>query len=55
MKRRVSALTKHVAGTVDLASAGLGFALVGIVIATLAFGLAPSALALGLLALLVVD
>lgn len=52
---RVGALARRISGAVDVPSAGLGFALVGIVIAILVFGVAPTALALGLLALLVVD
>jgi len=48
-------LVKRIAGAIDVPAAGLGFALVAMVIAVLTLGVAPTALALGLLALFVVD
>jgi hypothetical protein len=48
-------LAKRIAGAVDLPAAGLGFGLVALIAAVALLGVAPTALALGLLALLAVD
>jgi hypothetical protein len=48
-------LVKRLSGAVDIPNAGLAFALVAVVIAVLVFGLAPTAIGFGLLALLVVE
>ena len=48
-------LVRRISSAIDVRSAGLGFALIAIVIAVLVFGVAPMALGLGLAALLVVD
>ncbi len=53
MNRR--ALTKRLSGAVDVPSVGLGFALVAIAIVVLTLGIAPTAVGVGLIALLVVD
>lgn len=54
-RRPPVALAKRLAAELDVQSAGLAFALVGMIAAVVLFGLAPTALALGLLALLVVE
>ena len=46
---------KRSTSELDVRHVGLGFAVVAALICVLAFGLAPTALAIGLLALLVVD
>jgi hypothetical protein len=48
-------LARRLASSIEVRSAGLGFALLGVVIAVVLFGLAPTTLGLGLVALLVVD
>ena len=48
-------LAKRIAGAVDVPSAGLGVGLVALFVFVALVGVAPTALTLGLLALLVVD
>ena len=48
-------LVKRIAGELDVRQTGLAFALLAALVAVAVFGLAPTALALGLLALLVVE
>ncbi|PRQ07022.1 hypothetical protein [Enhygromyxa salina] len=48
-------LAKLIGSAIDTPSVGLGFGLVGVVIAVLVFGTAPVVVGVGLLALLVVD
>lgn len=48
-------LVKRLAGAIDLPSAGLGFAVVALVILVLTLGVAPTALAIGLLTLFLID
>lgn len=48
-------LARRLAGNIEVRSAGLGLALLGLLVAILLFGVAPTALGLGLAALLVVD
>jgi hypothetical protein len=48
-------LVKRVAGTLDVRDVGLGFGLIAVVIVVLTLGVIPTALAIGLLALLSVD
>ena len=52
---RARALAKRIAGKLDVQASGLAFAVVAVVICVTVFGLAPTTLALGLLALLVVE
>ena len=52
MKR---ALVRRVAGELEPQTVGLGFALVAIVVALWAFGVGPTVIGVGLLALLVAD
>ncbi|MCA9691139.1 MAG: hypothetical protein KC636_16160 [Myxococcales bacterium] len=52
---RRDSLAKRVCADLDVAHVGLGFAAVAVVIAVLVFGLTPTALALGLLAVLAID
>lgn len=54
-RRPSVALAKRLAAELDVQSAGIAFALLGVLVAVLAFGLAPTGIALGLLALLVVE
>lgn len=49
------ALARRIAGAIDVRSFGLGFALVAIVVAVLVFGIAPTAIGIGLAALLLVE
>ena len=48
-------LVKRVAGALDVPTVGLGFGLVAVVASVVVFGVAPVAVAAGLLALLVVE
>jgi hypothetical protein len=48
-------LAKRIAGSLDVRDAGLGLGLVATVILVLTIGVAPTVLAIGLLALLVID
>lgn len=48
-------LVKRLAGAIDVPSAGLGFAVVALVILVLTVGVAPTALAIGLLTLVLID
>jgi hypothetical protein len=52
MNRSESDLVKRIAGAIDV---GLGFGLVALVIVVLTLGVLPTAVAIGLLALLVID
>ena len=54
-RRPPVALAKRLAAELDVQSAGIAFALLGVLVAVLVFGLAPTGIALGLLALLVVE
>ena len=54
-RRPPVALAKRLAAELDVQSAGIAFALLGVLVAMLVFGLAPTGIALGLLALLVVE
>ncbi|MFO7564191.1 MAG: hypothetical protein R6X02_16210 [Enhygromyxa sp.] len=48
-------LVRRIAGTIDVRDAGLGLGLVALVVLVLGFGVVPTAIAIGLLALLVID
>lgn len=48
-------LVKRIAGAIDVRSTGLGFAVVALVICVLTLGVAPTALAIGLLTLFLID
>jgi hypothetical protein len=55
MKRERGGLAKPIANSLDVRTVGFGFATVATIILVLMLGIAPTALALGLLALLVID
>jgi hypothetical protein len=48
-------LVKRIAGAIDVRDVGLGFGLVALLILVLTLGVVPTAVAIGLLALLSVD
>ncbi|HVH99508.1 MAG TPA: hypothetical protein VM869_12390 [Enhygromyxa sp.] len=48
-------LVKRIAGAIDIPSAGIGFAVIALVIIVLTMGIAPTALAIGLLTLFLID
>lgn len=48
-------LSKRITSALDLPAAGLGFALVALIVSVLVFGVAPVGVAIGLLALLAID
>jgi hypothetical protein len=51
----VNGLVKRLGGAIDIPSAGLGFAVIALVILVLTLGVAPTALAIGLLTLVLID